>query len=430
MGLAVGAIRSAATNKITNAVKSPSDRAPSISSPASAVLTDENLDRIASTLCRMRGAALKLGQMLSIQDEGMVPPKLLQVLNRVRASADIMPKTQLDRVLEEEWGRDWRKNFLEFSEIPFASASIGQVHRGVLTNGQVVAVKVQYPGVAESIDSDLLNLKRIATMTSLIPKGLYIDNVMEVVKIELSRECNYQLEALNQIRTKALLASDPDFVVPSVIGPLSTRRVITSEFLSGGPLDKTFNLSQDLRNHIAALMLRLTLRELFEFRFMQTDPNWSNFLFPVDAADGDTRLRIIDFGASIEYGRNFVDKYRDLVMACANRDREKILQVSQSLGLLTGEETRTMKDAHVEASYVVGEPFATSEPYDFAKANLTARITKLAKVMLEHRLTPPPQEVYSLHRKLSGCFLLCIRLRAKIECRNTLLDIYHASQVS
>ncbi len=137
----------------------------------------------------MRGAALKLGQMLSMQDDSLLPPSLSKALDRVKQAADYMPKKQLFSQIESQLGASWREKFLEFDEIPIAAASIGQVHRAVLLDGTVVAMKIQYPGVANSIDSDLANLKRLITMTSLLPKGLYVEQIIKVASKELSLEC-------------------------------------------------------------------------------------------------------------------------------------------------------------------------------------------------------------------------------------------------
>jgi aarF domain-containing kinase len=136
-------------------------------------LSDENAERLAETLCRMRGAALKLGQMLSVQDEGMLPPALARALERVKQNADYMPAKQLNEVLGGELGSAWRFRFREFHDKPIAAASIGQVHKAVLKDGTIVAVKVQYPGVAQSIGSDLANLKTLVTMTNLVPRVIY-----------------------------------------------------------------------------------------------------------------------------------------------------------------------------------------------------------------------------------------------------------------
>ena len=153
------------------------------------MISDENADRLAEALCRMRGAALKLGQMLILQDESSLPPPLMRALDRVKQAADYMPKRQLEAQLVSELGENWRANFLDFNVIPIAAASIGQVHRATLLDGTEVAIKIQYPGVSDSIDSDLSNLKRVVQMTNLLPPGLFVDNIIQVASVELKAEC-------------------------------------------------------------------------------------------------------------------------------------------------------------------------------------------------------------------------------------------------
>ncbi|KAJ7330689.1 Atypical kinase coq8b, mitochondrial [Desmophyllum pertusum] len=133
-------------------------------------LSEANAERIVSTLCKMRGAALKLGQMLSIQDNSFISPELQAIFERVRDSADFMPRWQLEKVLVKELGANWRDKLLEFDLKPFAAASIGQVHRGVLKDGRPVAIKIQYPGVGESIDSDINNLMTVLKVSNLYQK--------------------------------------------------------------------------------------------------------------------------------------------------------------------------------------------------------------------------------------------------------------------
>jgi aarF domain-containing kinase len=135
-------------------------------------LSEANTERLAEGLCRMRGAALKVGQMLSIQDESLVPPQLQAVLDRVRDGADVMPRHQLEKALQTELGMNWQDSLSEFDWTPMAAASIGQVHRARLkSNGQEIVMKVQYPGVAESINSDVNNLKRLIRFVNVLPKG-------------------------------------------------------------------------------------------------------------------------------------------------------------------------------------------------------------------------------------------------------------------
>jgi aarF domain-containing kinase len=152
------------------------------------VLSEQSADQLAEALCRMRGAALKLGQMLSLQEDGL-PPSLARALERVKQAADYMPKKQLEHQLKVQLGDNWRSKFLEFDVVPIAAASVGQVHKAKLLDGTAVAVKIQYPGVAESIESDLQNLKALVNMTSLLPPGLFLDNIIKVASSELALEC-------------------------------------------------------------------------------------------------------------------------------------------------------------------------------------------------------------------------------------------------
>lgn len=152
-------------------------------------MSADNANRLADSLSRMRGAALKLGQIMSLQDDSFMPPALAQALDRVRQSADYMPMAQLEGQMKSQLGPEWRSLFRQFDDVPIAAASIGQVHRAVLNDGTIVAVKVQYPGVAQSIQSDLNNLKTIISLANVLPKGLFIDQIIKVAGTELSAEC-------------------------------------------------------------------------------------------------------------------------------------------------------------------------------------------------------------------------------------------------
>ncbi|XP_068663567.1 protein ABC transporter 1, mitochondrial [Aristolochia californica] len=412
-GLAWGAIQES-TKRIMYGT--PSEEAQSALSP---LLSKQNAERFALALCRMRGAALKLGQMLSIQDESLVPAPILAALDVVRQGADIMPRKQLNQVLDAELGPQWSSKLKSFDYEPMAAASIGQVHRAFTKEGLEVAMKIQYPGVADSIESDIENVRRLLEYTNLIPKGLYLDRAMKVAREELSRECDYELEAANQKRFRELLSDAEGYYVPMVIDDISSKRVLTTELVSGIPIDKVAGLNQETRDYIGKKLLELTLKELYVFRFMQTDPNWSNFLYD----HATRRINLIDFGAAREYQQSFVDDYLRMVLACANGERDGVIEMSRRLGFLTGMESEVMLEAHVQAGFIVGLPFSRPGGYDFRSSNITRSISSLGATMLKHRLTPPPDEAYSLHRKLSGAFLACIKLGAVVPCRELLFRI-------
>jgi len=426
-GLAFGTIVEAASRVVSTVTGGTNSNNSKSGSSSSIIANEANADRLAATLCRMRGASLKMGQMLSMNDETLLPAPLSRALERVRQGAEAMPMSQLYEQLEKELGIDWRENFVSFEELPFAAASIGQVHRAtILRNGMEmkVVVKVQYPGVATSIESDLSNLTMLVKMSGLAPPGLFIDRVVSVGRDELKVECDYTREAMNQERLRALIHQDAklasaNFRVPAVIEDLSTINILTSEYCPGGTIDKVANLDQDERNRIGRNIMRLTVKELFEWRFMQTDPNFGNFLY--DVGSGNTHL--IDFGSAREYSKSFVDGYFRIVWACANNDAETLMVQSRDMGFLTGDENDIMLEAHKLSGFTLGEPFATEGEYDFKDSGITSRISKHGSAFLQHRLTPPPKEVYTLHRKLAGAFNVCIRLGAKIKCRDLLEDV-------
>jgi aarF domain-containing kinase len=304
------------------------------------------------------------------------------------------------------------------------------VHRAELIDGSNVVVKVQYPGVAESISSDLNNLKLLVSATNLLPPGLYIDEIIRVARSELTEECNYSMELENQVKYMSFVNKDENLrervYVPQVYRDVSAPKVLTTEFVHGVPVDKTLALSQQTRNAIARTMLYLTIHELFVFRFMQTDPNFSNFLYDHEKQ----RVNLIDFGAARHFPKSFVEGYIKLVWAAANKDVSTIASVSKNLGFLTGDETQEMLSAHVNAGLVVGEPFLSNEPFDFAGSKLPARLGQYSGTFMKHRLTPPPPEVYALHRKLAGAFLLCIKLKAVIPCRDILENVFRSFEFS
>ncbi|XP_037274854.2 ubiquinone biosynthesis protein COQ8, mitochondrial isoform X2 [Rhipicephalus microplus] len=383
-------------------------------------LTEANISRIVDTLCKVRGAALKIGQILSIQDSTLVSPQIQAIFERVRHSADFMPEWQMERVMVQELGPDWESKVASFERKPFAAASIGQVHLATLHDGKEVAVKIQYPGVAQGINSDINNLMAILKYWDIIPKGMYIDNVVAVARRELAWEVDYLREAECAKKFKKLVEPYPEYYVPDVIDELSTAQVYTTELISGTPVDKLVDASQELRNRVCYGLLKLCLLELYDFNFMQTDPNWSNFFY-----NGDTdQLMLLDFGACREYDKSFVDKYMRVIKAAADRDESKVLEYSTDLGFLTGYEAKVMQKAHVDAVMILGEAFSRDGPFNFGMQDTTRRIQNLVPVMLQHRLTPPPEETYSLHRKLSGIFLLCAKLRADINCKELFDETY------
>jgi predicted unusual protein kinase regulating ubiquinone biosynthesis (AarF/ABC1/UbiB family) len=382
-----------------------------------ALLSGRNAELLARRLSTMRGAAMKLGQMLSIQSDDMLPREFRNALAILRSQASSMPLTQLKRVLGREYGKGWEKRFAEFEWEPVAAASIGQVHRARLRDGRELALKIQYPGVARSIDSDVRNMAALMRRLSLIPVVVDVDGIAAEARRQLHQEADYLAEAAHLEHYGKLLADSHEFVVPHVHRRLTTRHILAMDFVEGVSLETVADDSgtpQALRDRLGRMVYDLMFRELFEFRFMQTDPNSANYLYQPHSR----RLALLDLGSASRYEAGFVEHYREVCRAVLVGDRAKMRRAAAAIGFVREDDPEDRTQGALDIIEMVCEPLRHECIYDFASSRLPARATDRGFTVVKGSgLRSPPPETIFLHRKLVGAYFICARLRSRFNVR-------------
>ena len=347
------------------------------------VLTPANAARVADRLSHLRGAAMKLGQMISMDAGDVLPPELSAILARLRNQGYRMPPQQLDQVLAREWGRDWRRRFRHFEAAPVAAASIGQVHRATLPDGRRLAIKVQYPGVAESIDSDVDNVATLLRVSGLLPRGLDIAPLLQEAKRQLAEEADYTREGEQMRAYAARLDGDARYVVPTLEPELTTRNVLAMSFVEGQAIETLEGASQEARDAAMTALVTLVLRELFEFGVMQTDPNFANYRWQADTG----ALVLLDFGATRAVPAATADAYRRLIEAGLARDRDMIREVAVETGFIGVEAARAHRGAVDRIIAAIDAALNRPGAFDFGDRAFVPVVREEAKAMIADRDT-------------------------------------------
>jgi predicted unusual protein kinase regulating ubiquinone biosynthesis (AarF/ABC1/UbiB family) len=382
------------------------------------LLTPRNMTRVADQLAQMRGAAMKIGQLMSMDSGEVLPPELAQIMARLRDDAHFMPPAQLKQVLNTAWPRDWLKSFSKFDVRPIAAASIGQVHRAQLKDGRDLAIKVQYPGVAKSIDSDVANVGALMRMSGLLPKGFALAPYMQEARAQLHEETDYAREGAQLARFGDLLAGAPEFTVPALHRDWSTQNILAMSFVAGHPIEDMADAPQDQRDTLTAQLIDLTLRELFVFGAMQTDPNFANYLYDPQTA----KIVLLDFGAARDINPVIARQYRDLLRAGLAQNTSEIAGIATQIGFIAPDTAPDHRDQIVAMIQQVFHSITAQNPFDFAHDDLSRQMQTKGMALAESGFVPPPVpiDILLLQRKFGGVFLLGKRLGARVDLRAAL----------
>ncbi len=377
------------------------------------ILTPSNAKRVAKQLSAMRGAAMKVGQLLSMESADFLPKELADILAQLRDRAYIMPRSQLVAVLTDAYGEDWEQRFASFDYEPLAAASIGQVHRATTHEGDDIVLKVQYPGVAESIDSDVDNIATLLRVSRLLPSHIEIDGLLKDAKAQLHEEADYEREFAHQQTFAEAFADDQRFVVPEAIAEHSTKTILAMHFVEGTTIDQLDGVLPSAIDTLMANLFDLMLHELFDLRLMQTDPNFANYFYQKESG----KIVLLDFGATRSFTKKFATDYKRLIRGVMAQNDEQILDAADRLGYVAHGASEDYKTFLVEVFSIALESFQEPGLYDFESSHLSERLAETSEQAydLKEFWQTPPSDVLYLHRKLGGMFLLATRLGAQVD---------------
>jgi predicted unusual protein kinase regulating ubiquinone biosynthesis (AarF/ABC1/UbiB family) len=345
-------------------------------------LTATNAQKLAKRLAGMRGAAMKMGQVLSMEGADILPREFADALAILRDSANTMPHSQIRRVMGREYGKGWEERFEHFDFEPVAAASIGQVHRVLTRDGRDLALKIQYPGVAKSIDSDVDNMAMFMRMASILPVELDIKGIVTETKRQLKQEADYIIEAKYLRDYRALVRDEERFIVPRVHEDFTTKRILAMDFVSGEPLESLGEdgVPQELRDSVATLLEHLMFRELFEFRTMQSDPNFANYLYRPE----DGRIVLLDFGSTVTFEEEFTDRYKQIARALIEEDDGAVRHYAEQIGYLDSRDSSAHAGRLLDVIRLVCEPIRKDAIYDFGTSDMAARDRKSTRLNSSH----------------------------------------------
>ena len=391
---------------------------------------------LANELGRLKGSAMKAGQLLALFGQQFLPPEAIATLSQLNDQAQPVAWSSLAPALRRAIGRD-RLAQIEVDETAIGAASLGQVHRARrLSDGAQLCLKIQYPGVADAIDSDVDSLERLLLLSRLAPHDLDLKPMFGELRRLLRQETDYTRERAFTEDYAQRLAGDPRFIVPRVYPEYSGPRVLAMSFEEGldalDPAVQALPLAR--RNRLADGLIDLFLREFFEWGMVQTDPNFGNYRFRLDDSGLD-RIVLLDFGATRRFGQHFVDGYREIVSGALLRDRPRVVRGATDLQMLRLDLPPAVHDSYAHACEIIVEPFNdhvrdgtpahllnAEGAYRWRGSDMLGRASAATarSAMTVHFRLPPPELVF-LNRRLMGTFVMLGALGAEFNARGRLL---------
>jgi aarF domain-containing kinase len=379
--------------------------------------------RLVKGLDELKGAAMKMGQLLSMADDSVLSKPWREALSRLQSDATSKPWSEIEPILVSALSGRWP--FQQIDKTAIHAASIGQVHKGTLLDGTPVAVKIRYPGLESSVRSDLENIQRVLSIANILPsKGNY-DELFERVESVFMQELNFAKEMEFYQLYKSKLSPFPRFVVPEVFSDLSNDSLLVTRWIDGTNLKDWMTREgaphvsaevESLRDELGHSLLELLFFEIFQHGFIQSDPNPANFLVTTDG-----KLCLLDFGATEQLSQTLVQNYKTLSRACIFETKLEIIRAAEDMNLLFKTDSEEARESFVHMMAITCEPF-THNYFDWKNCDLTKRLkTKILSFARATSLRPPPAELMFLNRRILGTQLIMESLGPRIRARDIVL---------
>jgi len=390
----------------------------------------ETAVKMVSILGEMKGAAMKLGQLASFIDTELLPPEYAEIyqeqLAKLRTSAPPMPWSEVEKVIESDYGEPVFEHFTEFEPEAFAAASIGQVHRATLIDGREVAVKVQYPGVAEALEDDLRNAGMLVRLAKAIAPGLDAKAVAEELRERVLEELDYEYEAQNQRSFSRAYREHPFIYVPDVITRLSRRRVLVTELVEGIQFDEIKQLDGEQRSRFGEIVFRFCFGSIYHLQHFNADAHPGNYLL---MADG--RVAFLDFGMTKKLDVEQIELEQRAVDAAVRRDPEALRQALHDLGFVK-HPTKLDAERLMDHVMLVGGWYIEDREYEVSSRRVAKIIESASDPRSEYfdltRRESLPAEELMGRRMETGVIAVLAQLRAKRNWHRIMREWVYADE--
>lgn len=372
-------------------------------------LVTDSAQKMVRTMGEMKGAAMKVGQMLSVSP-GAMPKELMDELKSLQKDSPPMPYEMVAKEIEKGLGRSLVDAFRFFDPKPLGAASIGQVHEAKLFDGRRVAVKVQYPGIADTLESDLKNIYTMMQMGRVVAEKAHLDAVFEELRKGILEEADYLKEADNLRKYGAILREHPRIVVPDVIDELSTQTVLTMTYLEGTKLDEALEkMPEEQKNQVARDFSETFVWMFHERQIIHADPHPGNYLWMPDGQIG-----FLDFGCFREFDPDFTDHFLGVLVAKWTHKKAALRPLHDAMGFKAMHGSAGLTNQQLdELTDIVLSPFLYDREFDWGEWEPQKPLEAYVKANLGMLKYAAPAQSIFYFRVCAGIWGFLKRCRAK-----------------